>query len=72
MNSGSLEIMLQTLHLPTVLKFYASVADTASANDWSYTQYLSALIAQETEDRSQRRLERLLTIETKCRWILSC
>jgi len=60
MNSGSLDIMLRALHLPTVLKFYQSVADTASANDWSYPQYLSALIFQETEDRSQRRVERLL------------
>ena len=60
MNNPSLEMMLRALHLPTVLKFYQSIADSATANDWSYPQYLSALITQETEDRSQRRLERLL------------
>lgn len=60
MNNGSLEIMLRALHLPSVLSLYRSVADTAVANEWSYNEYLFALIAQESEDRSQRRLERLL------------
>jgi DNA replication protein DnaC len=60
MNNDSLDIMLRALHVPSILKGYERLAETASSNDWSFEQYLHALIELETTDRSRRRLERLL------------
>ena len=60
MSHNSLDIMLRALHLPSILMGYERLAKTASSNDWSFEEYLQALIDQETTDRSNRRLERLL------------
>ena len=60
MNASSLQIMLRTLHLPSVLANYRSLAATAAANSWGFEQYLHTLLELETEDRARRRTARLL------------
>jgi len=60
MNADSLKIMLRSLHLPSILKEYDSLAHIAEANNWSFAQYLYALIELEVNDRSERRIKRLL------------
>jgi len=60
MNAHSLQIMLRALRLPSVLAQYQELAGTATANNWSFEQYLHTLMEVETEDRSQRRTTRLL------------
>lgn len=60
MTTASLDIMLRSLRLPSLLQHYERLAETGQASDWSYEQYLSALLEVEIEDRSGRRTERLL------------
>lgn len=60
MNRHSLEIMLKALRLPSILAGHQSIAETAVANNWSFQQYLYALLETETEDRNRRRTARLL------------
>lgn len=56
----SLPIMLKALHLPSVQLHYQRVARTAEADNWSYEQYLKALMELEMSERTERRTERLL------------
>jgi len=51
---------LQELHLPAVRVQYEAVARQASAETWSYPEYLRELLERECQQRSQRRIERLL------------
>jgi len=60
MNAPSLDIMLRVLRLPSVLARYREIAGTATANGWSFEQYLHTLLEIETEDRDRRRTARLL------------
>ncbi len=60
MNASSLQIMLRTLRLPSVLANYQELAATAAANNWGFEQYLHTLLEVETDDRVRRRRSRLL------------
>ncbi|MCK5804414.1 MAG: IS21-like element helper ATPase IstB [Lentisphaeria bacterium] len=60
MSTPSLQIMLRTLRLPSVLANYQGLAETAASNNWGFEQYLHTLLEVETQDRSRRRTTRLL------------
>lgn len=60
MNTDSLPIMLRSLRLPSVLACYQELTGTATANNWSFEQYLRTVLEVEIEDRTQRRTARLL------------
>jgi DNA replication protein DnaC len=51
---------LQELHLPAVKQQYEAVARQASAETWSYPDYLRELLERECQQRRQHRIERLL------------
>ena len=51
---------LQELHLPAVRAQYEAVARQASAESWSYPDYLREVLERECQQRGQRRIERLL------------
>jgi DNA replication protein DnaC len=51
---------LRELHLPTVRTQYETVARQASAETWSYPEYLRELLERECQQRRQNRVERLL------------
>lgn len=56
----ALAACLQELHLPAVRGQYEAVARQASAEAWSYPEYLLELLQRECQQRCQRRIERLL------------
>jgi DNA replication protein DnaC len=58
--SQRLKVCLEELRLPTVREQYEAVSRQASAESWSYADYLRELLEQECAQRSQRRIERLL------------
>jgi DNA replication protein DnaC len=51
---------LRDLHLPTVRAQYEAVARQATAEAWSYPEYLRELLERECQQRRQNRVERLL------------
>ena len=51
---------LQELHLPAVRAQYEAVARQASAETWSYPDYLREVLERECQQRRQHRIERLL------------
>jgi len=51
---------LTELHLPTMRTQYESVGQQATAETWSYAEYLLELARRECEQRRERRIERLL------------
>lgn len=59
-NTNSIDSIVRSLHLSTVLREYASIAKVAEQEEWSYTKYLHALCEMEAMERSQRRIERNL------------
>jgi DNA replication protein DnaC len=58
--SQRLTVCLEELRLPTVREQYEAVGRQASAESWSYADYLRELFERECAQRSQRRIERLL------------
>lgn len=60
MNATSMEMMLRGLRLPGILREYRGLAQVAQEENWSYEGYLHALVEQESSERHQRRIERLL------------
>ncbi|MCI0463855.1 MAG: IS21-like element helper ATPase IstB [Gemmataceae bacterium] len=58
--SQRLTACLQELHLPAVRAQYEAVARQASAETWTYPEYLGELLERECQQRRQRRIERLL------------
>lgn len=58
--SKPLAACLQELHLPGVRAQYEAVARQASAETWSYPEYLLELLERECQERRCRRIERLL------------
>jgi DNA replication protein DnaC len=58
--AGALQACLQELHLPAVRAQYEAVARQASAETWSYPDYLRELLERECQQRRQHRIERLL------------
>lgn len=59
-NTDSLQIMLKSLCLSSFLEHYDHLSHKAEAENWSFKQYLKALVEQEVNDRSDRRITRLL------------
>jgi len=56
----SIEILLRSLRLPTVLREHEAIAKTAEQEEWSYTKYLHALCELEVMERSERRIANYL------------
>lgn len=56
----ALAACLQELHLPAIRGQYEAVARQASAEAWSYPEYLLELLERECQQRRQRRIDRLL------------
>jgi DNA replication protein DnaC len=59
-DNPSLDIMLRSLRLPSVLREHQALASTAGAAEWSYEQYLRALVELEINERHERKITRLL------------
>jgi len=59
-DNASLDIMLRSLRLPSVLREHQVLANTAGAAEWSYEQYLRALVELEINERHERKITRLL------------
>jgi len=59
-DNSSLDMMLRSLHLPGVLREHHRMEESAESGEWSYEQYLKALIELEINERQQRRIQRLL------------
>jgi len=59
-DAKSLPVMLKSLRLPSIQSHYERIAQQAQSEDWSYERYLKELIEQEMDERSERRIERLL------------
>jgi DNA replication protein DnaC len=53
----SIDILLRSLRLPTILREHETIAKTAEQEEWSYTKYLHALCEIEVMERSRRRVE---------------
>jgi DNA replication protein DnaC len=51
---------LQELHLPTMRAQHEAVARQATAETWSYVDYLRELAQRECQQRQEKRVERLL------------
>ncbi len=56
----SLNLLLRSLRLPSVLREYEAVAKQAETQAWDYQQYLKALLELEVNERQQRKIQRLL------------
>jgi DNA replication protein DnaC len=56
----ALATCLQELRLPAVRAQYEAVARQASAESWSYPEYLLELLQRECQQRQHKRIERLL------------
>jgi len=52
--------MLRSLRLPSVNREYKIMAKRAESENWSFEQYLKALIEMEANERADRRISRLL------------
>jgi len=59
-DNPSLDLMLRSLRLPSVLREHQALANTAGAAEWSYEQYLRALVELEINERHERKITRLL------------
>lgn len=53
-----LEGLLRRLHLPTVRRLYADLAERAEAEDIAYRDFLALLMAEEVAHRAQTRIQR--------------
>ena len=51
---------LTELHLPTVRRTYEEAARLAERETLSYERYLLDLVTRESQDRQQKRIQRLL------------
>src|SRR5438309_2333811 len=58
--SEELTRCLQQLHLPTMRTQYEAVARQATAETWTYADYLLELTRRECQQRRESRIERLL------------
>jgi len=56
----SVDMLLRSLHLPSILQEYAPLSKRAEKENWTYERYLLSLCQIETENRSRRRIERNL------------
>lgn len=58
--NASTDVLLRALCLTTMVQQYETLGERAQKEDWSYTQYLSALCEVELTEREQRRVLRRL------------
>jgi DNA replication protein DnaC len=56
----TLELRLKALRLPSFLEQYLELAEKAAAEGWSHVRYLAELVTQEANDRTDRRITRLV------------
>ncbi|MHC4828451.1 MAG: IS21-like element helper ATPase IstB, partial [Planctomycetota bacterium] len=54
-----LDALLKRLHLPNMRRVHREIAAKAEAEQWSYRDFLTMLVADEVAHRSQTRLQRL-------------
>ncbi len=59
-DNASLDLLLRSLHLPSVVREHEALARSAEAAEWSYEQYLQALVELEVNERHERKIARLL------------
>jgi len=59
-NTESLDMMLKTLRLPAFKRQHRDFARKAESEHWGFEYYLKALAELETDERRQRRIQRLL------------
>jgi DNA replication protein DnaC len=57
--SGSVEVLLRSLRLPSFVRSWSEVAEQAEREGWGFERYLHQLAEIEVEDRRVRRIERL-------------
>jgi DNA replication protein DnaC len=53
-----LDGLLRRLHLPTIRRLYAELADRAEVEEMSYRDYLALLVAEEVAHRGETRIQR--------------
>jgi len=56
----SIDMLLRSLHLPSIQQEYAPLSKRAEKENWTYERYLLSLCQIETENRNRRRIERNL------------
>jgi len=56
---SSLDMLLKSMKLPTILARYWEVADLAEREGWDFIRFLKELMEMELEGRRKRKLERL-------------
>ena len=57
---GKLVALLKELHLPAFREYFEGIALVAEKNTFSYEEFLLELCERESEERTHRRIERLL------------
>ena len=57
---SSLDILLRSLHLPSILREHETMARSAEDGEWSFEQYLRTLVELEVNERHERKIVRLL------------
>jgi len=58
--TDSIDMILRSLHLSAINREYKALAKQAESENWSFTQYLKALVEVEANERAERRINRLL------------
>jgi len=58
--TAGLDVLLRSLHLPSIQREYAQIATKAEKENWGHERYLLSLCQIEANDRNQRRIERNL------------
>jgi DNA replication protein DnaC len=58
--ADSMAMMLRSLRLPAIGREYGNLAKQAESKNWSFERYLKVLLELETNERAQRRIDRLL------------
>ena len=53
-----LEKALRRLHLPTIRRLYAALAEEAEKDGWTFREYLEHLISEEIAHRAETRITR--------------
>jgi DNA replication protein DnaC len=60
MSADSLGLLLKAFRLPTIAEMYERVMQEAEQHGWGYRKFLLHLCEAEAQDRTERKLERLL------------
>jgi DNA replication protein DnaC len=60
MDHTELKSCIKVLKMPSVLEYFAEYAQTADKERWSFERYLYELLVVERENRTERRIQKLL------------